>query len=314
MERNEIASQDSLLFAKSEFGPASDPTVSTFAQRPDLLSKVFGPEIESAMPEFMRHDPTDGLYYRDEALEFFREFGLVAVDPAEPERPVARAFSVPFAFRDGTEGREELPGGGWDRVIRWADTDRLAGRHRTAVSALEIMVAPRLQRRGISRLMLAAMRDGMIDPSGNRWRSVRQFTLRKKFFSDCGTGERDCPAGVFRGRHGRTHVQRPRDDQDSGGWPDRGLHTMENSPLRTGEPYASINATGPQDAESRSPRRGLAGPDRSLWLRRRGEQWNLPLGRRACCRCCGSWRHCFSSSTGRRNFLIFRRQQPQARA
>jgi len=159
MKLNEIASQDSRRFAKSEFGPASDLTVSTFAQRPDLLSKVFGPEIESAVPEFMRHDPTGGLYYRDEALEFFREFGLVAVNPAEPERPVARAFSVPFAFRDGTEGREELPGGGWDAVIRWADADRRAGRHRTSVSALEIMVAPRLQRRGISRLMLAAMRD-----------------------------------------------------------------------------------------------------------------------------------------------------------
>ena len=168
MKCNEIASQDSRPFAKSEFGPASDVTVSTFAQRPDLLRKVFGPEIQSAVPEFMRHDPTGGLYYRDEALEFFREFGLVAVDSAEPERPVARAFSVPFAFRDGTEGREELPGGGWDAVIRWADADRRAGRHWTAVSALEIMVAPSLQRRGISRLMLAAMRDnarrlGLVD-------------------------------------------------------------------------------------------------------------------------------------------------------
>src|SRR5215471_16815955 len=101
MKLNEIASRDSRLFAKREFGPASDLTISTFAQRPDLLSKVFGPEIQSAVPEFVRHDPTSGLYYRDEALEFFREFGLVAVDPAEPERPVARAFSVPFV-RDGT--------------------------------------------------------------------------------------------------------------------------------------------------------------------------------------------------------------------
>jgi hypothetical protein len=128
----------------------SDLTVSTFAQRPDLLGKVFCPEIQS-VSEFMRHDPTGGLYYPDEALEFFREFGLVAVDPAEPERPVARAFSVPFTFRDGTEGRQELPAGGWDTVIRWADADRRTGRHWTAVSALEIMVAPRLQRRGISR-------------------------------------------------------------------------------------------------------------------------------------------------------------------
>jgi hypothetical protein len=65
MKLNEIASQDSRLFAKSEFGPASDLRVSTFARRPDLLSKVFGPEIQSAVPEFMRHDPMGGLYFRD---------------------------------------------------------------------------------------------------------------------------------------------------------------------------------------------------------------------------------------------------------
>ena len=133
--------------------------VSTFARRPDLLNKVFGPEIQSAVPEFMRHDPASALYYADGQLDHYREFGLVAVDPAQPHRPVARAFSVPFAFRDGTRGREELPDGGWDAVIRWADADRRAGRPATAVSALEIMVAPRLQRRGISGLMLTALRE-----------------------------------------------------------------------------------------------------------------------------------------------------------
>jgi len=111
------------------------------------------------VPEFMRHDPVAALYYGNGPLEHYSEFGLVAGDPAEPDRPVARAFSVPFAFRDGTPGREELPDGGWDAVIRWADEDRRAGRPATAVSALEIMVAPRLQRSGISRLMLTALRD-----------------------------------------------------------------------------------------------------------------------------------------------------------
>ena len=134
-------------------------TIVTFAKRPDLLDKVFGCEIQSAMPEFMRHDPTAALYFGGGQLDHYREFGLVAVDPAAPDRPVARAFSVPFAFRDGTKGREELPDGGWDAVIRWADTDRRAGRPATAVSALEITVAPRLQRSGISRLMLTALRD-----------------------------------------------------------------------------------------------------------------------------------------------------------
>jgi len=132
--------------------------VATFAQRPDLLDKVFAPEIQSAVPEFMRHDPVGALYYRNGQIEHYSEFGLVAIDPAEPDRPVARAFSVPFAFRDGTRGREELPEGGWDTVIRWADEDRRAER-RAAVSALEITVAPRLQRSGISRLMLTALRD-----------------------------------------------------------------------------------------------------------------------------------------------------------
>jgi hypothetical protein len=134
-------------------------TVATFAQRPDLLGKVFDPEIQSAVPEFMRHDPVAALYYGSGQLEHYSEFGLVAIDPAEPARPVARAFSLPFAFRDGTPGRDELPEGGWDTVIRWADEDRRAGRPATAVSALEIMVAPRLHQRGISRLMLTALHD-----------------------------------------------------------------------------------------------------------------------------------------------------------
>lgn len=54
-----------------------------------------------------------------------------------------------------------MPDGGWDAVIRWADEDWCAGRSATAVSVLEIMVAPRLQWSGISRLMLAALRDNV---------------------------------------------------------------------------------------------------------------------------------------------------------
>jgi GNAT superfamily N-acetyltransferase len=133
--------------------------VATFAERPDLVAKVFEPEIQSAVPEFMRHDPTAVLFYGDGQLDRYLDYGLVAVDPAEPDRPVARAFSVPFAFPDATRGRETLPDGGWDQVILWAHRDHLAGVRATAISALEIMVAPRLQGRGISRVMLAALRD-----------------------------------------------------------------------------------------------------------------------------------------------------------
>lgn len=69
--------------------------VATFSVRPDLLGRVFDPEIQSAVPEFMRHDPAGALYYGDGILDGYREYGLVAFDPAEPDRPVARAFSVP---------------------------------------------------------------------------------------------------------------------------------------------------------------------------------------------------------------------------
>jgi GNAT superfamily N-acetyltransferase len=136
-------------------------TVVTLAERPELRDQVFGPEIQSAMPEFMRHDPIARLYYGDGRLDRYLEYGLAAVDPAEPERPVARAFCVPFAFRDGRPERAELPERGWDQVIRWGDEDQLAGRRPNAVSALEIMVAPRLHGSGIAQRMLMAMRDNV---------------------------------------------------------------------------------------------------------------------------------------------------------
>jgi hypothetical protein len=46
-------------------------------------------------------------------------------------------------------------------VIRWAHDDHVAARLPDAVSALEIMVAPRLARQGISQVMLAAMRENV---------------------------------------------------------------------------------------------------------------------------------------------------------
>jgi len=133
--------------------------IATFAERPELRAAAFGPDIQSAVPEFVRHDLAAALYYGDGNLDHYRDYGLVAVDPAEPDRPVARAFSAPFGFPDLGRGREALPNGGWDQVIRWAHGDRLQGVKPTSVSALEIMVAPRLQGHGVSLAMLTALRD-----------------------------------------------------------------------------------------------------------------------------------------------------------
>jgi GNAT superfamily N-acetyltransferase len=131
--------------------------VATLAERPALRARLFSAEFAAAVPEFMRHDPAASLYYADRALDRYLDFALAAVDRDAPDRVIARGFSVPFAFRDGTAGRNELPLGGWDAVIRWADADWRAGRRATVVSALEIIVLPPYRGRGIAQLMLEAM-------------------------------------------------------------------------------------------------------------------------------------------------------------
>src|SRR3954453_14166464 len=45
--------------------PAGRLAIATFAERPELRAGVFEAEIQSAAPEFMRHDPTAALYYDD---------------------------------------------------------------------------------------------------------------------------------------------------------------------------------------------------------------------------------------------------------
>jgi GNAT superfamily N-acetyltransferase len=137
--------------------PAERLVVATLAERPELRAQAFCAAFAAAVPEFLRHDATAALYYADAVLDWYLDFALAAVDRDDPGRVIARGFSVPFAFRDGTPGRNELPDGGWDAVIRWADADRRARRRPTVVSALEIIVLPPYRGRGVSQLMLSAL-------------------------------------------------------------------------------------------------------------------------------------------------------------
>jgi GNAT superfamily N-acetyltransferase len=137
--------------------PAERLVVTTLRERPELRAQVFSAEFAAAVPEFMRHDPVAALYYAENALDRYVDFVLAAVDREDPGRVIARACSVPLAFRDGTPGRVRLPEGGWDAAIRWADADWRARRRPTIVSALEIIVLPPYRGRGVSQLMLAAL-------------------------------------------------------------------------------------------------------------------------------------------------------------
>lgn len=132
-----------------------DLVVSTLAERPEAEPLLW--ELSHLWPAFIQHDPVGDLYY-DEAPTRYPEFVLLAWDRADPDRLLARGFSVPFAFR-GETGRDVLPDRGWDQVIQWAYADRLAGRTATHVSALEILIAEDARGTGLSGVMLDHMRE-----------------------------------------------------------------------------------------------------------------------------------------------------------
>jgi hypothetical protein len=129
-----------------------DLDIVTLADRPDLAPLLDG--FEAAWPEFMSWDPMASLYY-GVAHELYPEFILLALDPAQPERAVARAYSVPLAWKE----EDALPDGGWDRVVQRATLNRLAGTPTNIVSALEICIQPDRRGGGLSARMLAEMRD-----------------------------------------------------------------------------------------------------------------------------------------------------------
>lgn len=121
-------------------------------QDPGVFKRTNHADFARSWPTFMQKDPNAQLYYGE--LDTVADYVLLATDGDEP---VAKAYSTPFAF--GIEGREELPDAGWDQVIRWQHDDRLAGRERNAVTALEIIVLKERQGTGIASAMVKALRD-----------------------------------------------------------------------------------------------------------------------------------------------------------
>lgn len=131
-----------------------DLVIASIADRPDLAPLVWS--FSGLWPQFMQQDPISALFYA-QATQRFAAFTLVAYDPADPDRPVARSCSVPFAMGE-TIDRPALPDDGWDGVIRWSWLDGLAGREPTHVSALEVAVRPDLRGTGVAAVLLEAKR------------------------------------------------------------------------------------------------------------------------------------------------------------
>ena len=131
-----------------------DLEIISLGDRPDLIPRVFSPELDGVWPDFMRQDRTAMLYYSEAAFAHYADGALAALAGDEV---VGRAFAVPFAF--GAEGRSELLDAGWDEVIRWGHEDRMLERRPTTMSALEIALLPKARVHGSSRAMLAALKD-----------------------------------------------------------------------------------------------------------------------------------------------------------
>ena len=109
-------------------------------------------DFDRSWPIFMQNDPNARLYYGQ--IGAVADYVLLATDG---DQPVAKAYSTPFAL--GIQGREDLPDGGWDEVIRWQHEDRSVGRERNAVTALEIVIVKERQGEGIASVMVKALRD-----------------------------------------------------------------------------------------------------------------------------------------------------------
>ncbi|MFI6371345.1 GNAT family N-acetyltransferase [Streptomyces sp. NPDC050546] len=127
------------------------PKVASLADRPDMSERVAG--MADSWPEFVIQDLVGAAHFPRIAAEL-PEYVLFAED--ERGEVVANAYSVPFAL--GTRGGE-LPANGWDTVLIWAFSDLRRGVRPDTVSAISISVAPHAQGRGLSTVMLSALRD-----------------------------------------------------------------------------------------------------------------------------------------------------------
>jgi len=123
----------------------------TYAQRPDLIAQVDA-MIPTAWPAFMLKDPIAGQYWGRMESEF-ADFQFTLCE--DGDRVVAMGNSMPFAW-DGTI--DGLPARGWDGVFEQCIRDRDAGRPVNTLSALQAVVKPGCQGRGLSRLVIEGMR------------------------------------------------------------------------------------------------------------------------------------------------------------
>jgi hypothetical protein len=125
-------------------------TLYTHAERPDLLEHHIPPG--EAWPQFMLQDPvTDRLWHH--LYDDFAAYQFYLCD--ETGTVVGEGNSIPVTW-DGQA--DSLPDAGWDAIFEQGVANHEAGIAPDTLSALQAMVLPSCQGRGISREIILGMR------------------------------------------------------------------------------------------------------------------------------------------------------------
>lgn len=124
--------------------------VFTLAQRPDLQTRARSLD-PAVLPRFITHDAVVGRYW-DELYTRFADFQIAVCDRSEV---VAAGNCIPVSW-DGTV--EGPPPEGLDAVLEQGVLAAERGHSPTAVSALFAVVSPEHQGRGLSSVILDAMK------------------------------------------------------------------------------------------------------------------------------------------------------------
>jgi GNAT superfamily N-acetyltransferase len=125
-------------------------TTCTLAERPDLRSQLKDVEEQAWLP-FMVQSPVSARCW-GKVLSAFPEHQTLFVSPED--KLIAGGVVVPIAW----DGRLQTLPDGWDEVLEQGVTDHEAGRRPNAMSALEAVVAPEYQSRGLSTEIIKSMR------------------------------------------------------------------------------------------------------------------------------------------------------------
>src|SRR5438309_396245 len=122
------------------------------ATRPDLCEPALN--LGDVGGSFIYRGASGKMITGERYLRHWARYFLIALD--DDGVPIARGLALPVAFP--AEDRPELPDHGWDEAIQWAAQDVMTGRPPTALSAVEIVIAPHLRGTGLSTPMLKAVK------------------------------------------------------------------------------------------------------------------------------------------------------------